>query len=671
MTKSELTKELVGKTKSGDKSAFGELYAEYSEQIKRFVMRMNITELDAEDIVADTFAEAMEHIEDLENDSAFSTWLHSIAKRKVYAKTGREQRHGRVSFNSADDDMQNDELDILATEAADFNCDDSVKLPHDYAENEEIKQILADTVNELKPEHRDSIFMFYYENKSLNEIAEEMNVPVGTVKSRLNNGRKALSKKCEALIKKGYAFSFVPIPVLLGVLVKESKLKAAGAVTSTAAASTMAGGAASGAAVSAISGKIGAVIAAAVMLGAGTGVYFHYSKNADKIHKKPKLSDSSMVDSSKQLPDSQRDWNPDLRKYQQRDVQLVYKEESEVEPEPPKTEESSTADVQTPTGNTQPTQGGQVVYTDNGETEEDTEGNEPSQNINTSQNTSTNQNSKPNTNTNNNNSNSDNGKANTDSEKDDVGIDSSILPYLELEYSDDGTVIIISADYVEMPKAVDGPTDLVIPEMIDGHIVRGIGPSAFHSFDYIDSITLPDTIEFIGDSAFYWCLKLQKINIPENVTIICDSVFGRCMKLQSIKIPNSVTQIEGSAFLDCDSLKRIDIPDSVIQIGVEAFSSCDNLESIILPYGITEIKEHTFSCCESLKSITIPNSVEEIGKKAFLACTSLTSITIPESVKSFGEDVFTECSPDLIIKCKKGSYAETYAKEHNINYEYY
>ena len=188
MTKTELAKELVGKAKAGDKSAFGELYAEYSEQIKRFVMKMNITELDAEDIVADTFAEAMEHIEDLENDSAFSTWLHSIAKRKVYAKTGREQRHGRVSFNSADDDMQNDELDILATEAADFNCDDSVKLPHDYAENEEIKQILADTVNELKPEHRDSIFMFYYENKSLNEIAEEMNVPVGTVKSRLNNG---------------------------------------------------------------------------------------------------------------------------------------------------------------------------------------------------------------------------------------------------------------------------------------------------------------------------------------------------------------------------------------------------------------------------------------------------------------------------------------------------
>ena len=47
MTKTELAKELVGKAKAGDKSAFGELYAEYSEQIKRFVMKMNITELDA------------------------------------------------------------------------------------------------------------------------------------------------------------------------------------------------------------------------------------------------------------------------------------------------------------------------------------------------------------------------------------------------------------------------------------------------------------------------------------------------------------------------------------------------------------------------------------------------------------------------------------------------
>ena len=630
MTKSELTKELVGKAKSGDKSAFGELYAEYSEQIKRFVMKMNITELDAEDIVADTFAEAMEHIEDLENDSAFSTWLHSIAKRKVYAKTGREQRHGRVSFNSYDD-MQNDELDILATEAADFNCDDSVKLPHDYAENEEIKQILADTVNELKPEHRDSIFMFYYENKSLNEIAEEMNVPVGTVKSRLNNGRKALSKKCEALIKKGYAFSFVPIPVLLGVLVKESKLKAAGAVTSTAAASTMAGGAASGAAVSAISGKIGAVIAAAVMIGAGTGVYFHYSKNADKIHKKPKLSDSSMVDSSKQLPDSNNDWNPDLRKYQQRDVRVVDEAESEVEVnETSEAETSSTADVQTPTGNTQPTQGGinpapqeQTIYyypDENDEADDEPTYEELQQ------------------------------------------ADAANYYYNE---QNDGSYMIYAYNQ-EL-----GLDDITIPSEIDGHKITGIAADAFCECKNLKKVTVPEGITSFGYRAFVDCTSLESISLPSTLKELGNNSFQGCTSLKSIELPYGVTSIPLHSFAGCSSLTEVSIPNSVEDIGWFSFYDCTSLKEIVLPDSVEFLSTSAFSGCTSLTSLTIYGNILSLWFDHFDSCTSLTNITIPESVDYIEQDTFKNCSPDLTIKCKKGSYAETYAKEHNINYEYY
>lgn len=636
MTKSELTKELVGKAKAGDKSAFGELYAEYSEQIKRFVMKMNITELDAEDIVADTFAEVMEHIEDLENDSAFSTWLHSIAKRKVYAKTGREQCHERVSFNSADDDMQNDELDILANEAADFNCDDSVKLPHDYAENEEIKQILADTVNELKPEHRDSIFMFYYENKSLNEIAEEMNVPVGTVKSRLNNGRKALSKKCEALIKKGYAFSFVPIPVLLGVLVKESKLKAAGAVTSTAAASTMAGGAASGAAVSAISGKIGAVIAAAVMIGAGTGVYFHYSRNADKIHKKPQLSDSSMVDSSKELPDSNNDWNPDLRKYQQREVRVVDEAESEVEVnETSEAETSSTADAQTPTGNTQTVQGGvnpalqeQTVYyypDENDEADDEPVDNEPTY----------------------------------------EELQQADIPNYYYNEQTDGSYMIYAYNQ-EL-----GLDDITIPSEIDGHKITGIADDAFCECKNLKKVTVPEGITNFGYRAFVDCTSLESISLPSTLKELGNNSFQGCTSLKSIELPYGVTSIPLHSFSGCSSLTEVSIPNSVKHIGWFSFNDCTSLKEIVLPDSVEFVSADAFSGCTSLTNITISSSMERVVQYYFYDCPNLKNITIPESVDFIHEEAFENCSPDLTIKCKKGSYAETYAKEHNFNYEYY
>ena len=112
--------EIVEKAKSGDKTAFDLLYREYSEKLLKYVIKLGVDSYDAEDIVSDSFVEAIEHIGDLKSNAFFSTWLHTIAKNKVYTMKKKEQKHARIDFTSDDGDEQNDGLDVAAAKAAEF-----------------------------------------------------------------------------------------------------------------------------------------------------------------------------------------------------------------------------------------------------------------------------------------------------------------------------------------------------------------------------------------------------------------------------------------------------------------------------------------------------------------------------------------------------------------------
>ncbi len=152
--------EIVAKAKSGDMAAFDLLYREYSEKLLKYVVKLGVDINDAEDIVSDSFMEVIEHIGDLKNNAFFSTWLHSIAKNKVFTIKQKEKRYARVDYSAGDGDEQNDGLDLAYAEAAEYNGD-TIMLPEDYAASEEIKQILADTINSLNPDQRDAIYLFY------------------------------------------------------------------------------------------------------------------------------------------------------------------------------------------------------------------------------------------------------------------------------------------------------------------------------------------------------------------------------------------------------------------------------------------------------------------------------------------------------------------------------
>jgi hypothetical protein len=233
------------------------------------------------------------------------------------------------------------------------------------------------------------------------------------------------------------------------------------------------------------------------------------------------------------------------------------------------------------------------------------------------------------------------------------------------------------------------PSDLVIPEEIDGFSATSIGDDAFSSKQII-SLTLPDSLKNIGSGAFK-NNELKILSLPENVTNIGDFAFYN-NQLTDISFSDSLLEIGDWAFR-LNNLVSIDIPDSVTSIGVKAFaynqlqevSYPTKLKSVIedSPYnyfgnnsgiasvdfrylnlsGVAVITGCTNTCepnlvipenidgftvlyidqeaflDEQIISVTFPDTLTTIGHRAFKN-NQLTTLTIPLNVNTVGSLAF-------------------------------
>jgi len=121
---------------------------------------------------------------------------------------------------------------------------------------------------------------------------------------------------------------------------------------------------------------------------------------------------------------------------------------------------------------------------------------------------------------------------------------------------------------------------VVIPSMINGWPVTGIGNSAFYNLADVTNVVIPDGVGNIDIQAFVGT------------------------GLTSIAIPDSVTNIGQSAFLDCSSLTSVTLGQSLASIGDYAFGGCPNLTNIFLPKSITNLVATAFNECPGLTNIT-------------------------------------------------------------------
>ncbi len=135
---------------------------------------------------------------------------------------------------------------------------------------------------------------------------------------------------------------------------------------------------------------------------------------------------------------------------------------------------------------------------------------------------------------------------------------------------------LIDANLICMGGTID-EVDIVLPNAVNGHVIKEIGVNAFTKKRKLKSIFIPDSVVRIGDGAFYICPELETIHFSNNLKVIADSAFNYCIALNSVVLPSQTMLLGRRAFYDCKRLKTITIPSSVIYIGAEAFGNCSEL----------------------------------------------------------------------------------------------
>jgi RNA polymerase sigma-70 factor, ECF subfamily len=181
---------LVEACRAGQTEAFGALVQRYQERLYQVLLHLCRSPEDAKDILQDTFLRAYEKLEQFHGDSSFYTWVYRIGVN--LALSGHRRRRARPPVRRIGDDA----IDRRA-DTADESADADPTYPLERAERE---QIVEAALNELGPEHRAVVILKDFDGRRYEEIGAILNVPIGTVRSRLHRARCELRDRLRCLV---------------------------------------------------------------------------------------------------------------------------------------------------------------------------------------------------------------------------------------------------------------------------------------------------------------------------------------------------------------------------------------------------------------------------------------------------------------------------------------
>ena len=192
MTSTESDRELVDRAKNGDLKAFDLLVLKYQRRVFRLISRVIKNNSEVEDVAQECFIKAFRAIHQFRGDSAFYTWLYRIAVNtaKNYLFSKGKRPIALSELKKSEDSDSFDMLDAVSNENPEGNM-----------AGLQIAEAVNKAVKKLPEELSTAVVLREMDGLSYEEIAEVMNCPIGTVRSRIFRAREAIAQELRPLLE--------------------------------------------------------------------------------------------------------------------------------------------------------------------------------------------------------------------------------------------------------------------------------------------------------------------------------------------------------------------------------------------------------------------------------------------------------------------------------------
>jgi len=187
---------LVHQCRQGDSAAMERLILKYQSRIYNVILKICANPDDAAELTQETFVKVIENIEQFQGKSSFYTWAFRIA---VNLTLNYCKKRVKIAFRSLDAEQDIDN-DPAKQKLKDFLNDENCPEPAEIAQNKELCQIAMKSLMELDDDQRAVVILRDIEGMNYAQIAEVLDIELGTVRSRLSRARSNLRDTMEDLL---------------------------------------------------------------------------------------------------------------------------------------------------------------------------------------------------------------------------------------------------------------------------------------------------------------------------------------------------------------------------------------------------------------------------------------------------------------------------------------
>ena len=191
MSDREIDQQLVERVQRGDKAAFDLLVVKYQRKIFRLLSRLIRDSAEIEDVAQEAFVKAYRALPNFRGDSAFYTWLYRIA---INTAKNYLVSQGRRAPTSTQSDIEDAETFDDGDHLRDLNTPDSMLV------TKQVGEAVNRAIDQLPEDLRTAIVLRELEGLSYEEIAESMQCPIGTVRSRIFRAREAIALELRPIL---------------------------------------------------------------------------------------------------------------------------------------------------------------------------------------------------------------------------------------------------------------------------------------------------------------------------------------------------------------------------------------------------------------------------------------------------------------------------------------